>query len=125
LAAQPFGNDVEHNRTLVSRVVQSLEMEEPARPPSNVRAHYDAIQNLTDAPTLPEVYRNIVNFQGDDEWLLRAAKTLKAGCPLTAWIVWEQLRRARHMSLADVLRMELALAVNMCSSGQVKEGVRA
>ncbi|WP_299595220.1 enoyl-CoA hydratase/isomerase family protein [uncultured Microbulbifer sp.] len=125
LAEQPFGPVRQQNHALVSRAVQSLEMEAAEYPAPNLREHYDAIQKLTDAPTLPEVYRDIVDYAGDDPWLQRSAKTLKAGCPLTAWIVWEQLRRSKHMSLAQVLQMELALALNMCSNGQVKEGVRA
>jgi len=125
LAQQPYTAHSEDNRVLVSRAVQSLEMPADQQPASNLRAHFDVIQQLTDAPTLPEVYHNITGYRGDDEWLQRAARTLSAGCPLTAWIVWEQLRRGRHLSLAQVLQMELALAVNMCSNGQVKEGVRA
>ena len=125
LATLDFGNDPVQNHVLVSKQVQSLEMTADAQPAPNLRTHYDAIQALTDGATLPEVYHTIAAYDGDDKWLQRAAETMQAGCPLTAWIVWEQLRRARHMSLADVLRMELALAVNMCRSGQVKEGVRA
>ncbi|WP_066961367.1 enoyl-CoA hydratase/isomerase family protein [Microbulbifer sp. Q7] len=125
LAEQPFADNGPENHTLVSRAVQSLELTAAEQPAPNLRTHYDAIQQLTDAPTLPEVYRDIVNYSGEDPWLQRAAKTLKAGCPLTAWIVWEQLRRGKHLSLAQVLQMELALAMNMCSNGQVKEGVRA
>ncbi|MFV8781318.1 enoyl-CoA hydratase/isomerase family protein [Microbulbifer sp. SA54] len=125
LAGLDFTTDSGHNHVLVSKVVQSLEMAASEQPAPNLRTHYDVIQELTDGATLPEVYQAIVSYSGDDPWLQRAAKTLSAGCPLTAWVVWEQLRRARHMSLAEVLRMELALAVNMCSNGQVKEGVRA
>lgn len=125
LAAVKFTADPERNHVLISKAIQLRELPAGEHPAPNLRTHYDAIQALTDGATLPEVYHAIIHYRGDDEWLQRAARTLKAGCPLTAWIVWEQLRRARHMSLADVLRMELVLAVNMCSSGQVKEGVRA
>ncbi len=125
LAATEFTSVPEQRHILVSKAVQSLEMSAGEQPAPNLRTHYDAIQALTDGATLPDVYHTIASYDGDDKWLQRASATMKAGCPLTAWIVWEQLRRARHMSLADVLRMELALAVNMCSNGQVKEGVRA
>ncbi|WP_406828286.1 enoyl-CoA hydratase/isomerase family protein [Microbulbifer sp. ARAS458-1] len=125
LAVLEFAGGDQQDHARVSRAVQSLELGAADHPAPNLREHYDVIQQLTDAATLPEVYRDIVGYSGEDPWLQRAAKTLKAGCPLTAWIVWEQLRRARHMSLAQVLQMELALAMNMCSNGQVKEGVRA
>lgn len=125
MAQQPFTTENAHNHTLISRLLQALEMPAAERPPSNLRAHYDVIQQLTDDVTLPEVYQNITGYQGGDPWLQRAAATLKAGGPLTAWIVWEQLKRSRHMSLAQVLQMELVLAVNLCHKGHVKEGVRA
>ncbi|WP_226663672.1 enoyl-CoA hydratase/isomerase family protein [Microbulbifer aggregans] len=125
LAELDFSADSEHNHVLVSKAIQSRELAASDQPAPNLCTHYDVIQELTDGATLPEVYHAIVNYSGDDPWLQRAARTLAAGCPLTAGVVWEQLRRARHMSLADVLRMELALAVNMCGNGQVKEGVRA
>ncbi|MBY6210257.1 enoyl-CoA hydratase/isomerase family protein [Microbulbifer agarilyticus] len=125
LAALEFSGDIDQNHVLVSKQVQSLEMASAGQPDSNLRTHYDAIQELTDGATLPDVYADIAAYSGNDKWLQRASATMQAGCPLTAWIVWEQLRRGRHMSLAEVLRMELALAVNMCRNGQVKEGVRA
>ncbi|MCK7596301.1 enoyl-CoA hydratase/isomerase family protein [Microbulbifer sp. CAU 1566] len=120
-----FNSDPEHNRALVSRLLKASEMPADQQPDSNVRAHYDVIQQLTEGATLPEVYQQIVAYAGDDEWLQRAAKTLRAGCPLTAWVVWEQLKRGKHLSLQEVLEMEKILAVNMCANGQVKEGVRA
>ncbi|MBB5211057.1 enoyl-CoA hydratase/isomerase family protein [Microbulbifer hydrolyticus] len=125
LAALALTDDANQNHVLVSKAIQSRELPAADQPAPNLRTHYDVIQELTDGATLPEVYATIANYSGDDKWLQRASATMLAGCPLTAWIVWEQLRRARHMSLADVLRMELALAVNMCNNGQVKEGVRA
>lgn len=54
----------------------------------------------------------------------RAAKTLAHGCPL-AHLVWEQVRRARHLSLAEVFRMEYAASLNSCRHPEFPEGVRA
>ncbi|WP_078083397.1 enoyl-CoA hydratase/isomerase family protein [Microbulbifer mangrovi] len=125
LQALEFTANPDENQVLVSKAIQSRELPASEQPAPNLRTHYDVIQELTDGATLPEVYRAIAAYSGEDKWLQRASTTMAAGCPMTAWVVWEQLRRARHMSLADVLRMELALAVNMCSNGQVKEGVRA
>ncbi|WP_295801008.1 enoyl-CoA hydratase/isomerase family protein [uncultured Microbulbifer sp.] len=125
LQALDFSADPAQNHVLVSKAIQSRELPAAGQPAPNLRTHYDVIQELTDGATLPEVYEAIAAYSGDDKWLQRASATMRAGCPLTAWIVWEQLHRARHMSLADVLRMELTLAVNMCNNGQVKEGVRA
>lgn len=55
----------------------------------------------------------------------RAAKTLAEGCPLTAHLVWEQIRRARLLSLAEVFQMEYTLSLNCCRHPEFAEGVRA
>ena len=60
-----------------------------------------------------------------DPLLSRAGKTLSEGCPLTAHLVWEQLQRARHLSLAQVFEMEYTLSLNCCRHPEVAEGVRA
>ncbi len=33
---------------------------------------------------------------------------------MTAHLVWEQIRRARHLSLAEVFRLEYAMSLNCC-----------
>ncbi|WP_445355620.1 enoyl-CoA hydratase/isomerase family protein [Microbulbifer sp. EKSA008] len=125
LAELSFGENLEANHQLISNCLKSQELPLLERPESALREHYDQIQQLTDFATLPEVCAAISAYQGVDKWLQRAAATLAGGSPLTPWIVWEQLQRARHLSLADIYRMELALAVNLCASGHFKEGVRA
>lgn len=125
LAGLDFTADSEVNRALVSDCLKRLQLPPAEQPRSNLRAHYEQIQQLTDYATLPEVCRAITGYKGEDQWLQKAAATLAAGSPLTPWIVWEQLRRGRHLSLAQVFRMELVLAVNLCASGHFREGVRA
>ncbi|BBM01852.1 enoyl-CoA hydratase/isomerase family protein [Microbulbifer sp. GL-2] len=125
LGALEFVQDNAINHQLVGDCLKGLELSPLQRPDSQLREHYDQIQQLTNFSTLPEVCAAISAYLGVDKWLQRAAATLVGGSPLTPWIVWEQLRRARHLSLADVFRMELTLAVNLCASGHFKEGVRA
>jgi len=60
-----------------------------------------------------------------DPLLSRAGKTISEGCPLTAHLVWEQLQRARHLSLAEVFQMEYTLSLNCCRHPEFSEGVRA
>ncbi|MBA1429322.1 enoyl-CoA hydratase/isomerase family protein [Pseudomonas fluorescens] len=60
-----------------------------------------------------------------DPLVARAGKTLNEGCPLTARLVWEQIRRARHLSLAQVFQMEYTLSLNCCRHPEFAEGVRA
>jgi hypothetical protein len=84
------------------------------------------IDELLDVADLPSAWRAITQLHPQDDFLLsRAAKTLSDGCPLTAHLVWGQIHRARHMSLAQVFQMEYTLSLNCCRHPEFSEGVRA
>ena len=84
------------------------------------------IDSLLDVADLPSAWQALTALQGDDDALLaRAAKTLANGCPLSAHLVWEQIQRARHLSLAEVFRMEYAMSLNCCRHPEFPEGVRS
>ena len=87
------------------------------------RARIDAVLDQAD---LPAAWQALSALQDDSDPLLaKAAKTLTAGCPLTAHLVWQQIERARSMSIADVFRMEYAMSLNCCKYPEFAEGVRA
>jgi hypothetical protein len=44
---------------------------------------------------------------------------------MTVHLVWQQIARARHLSLAEVFRMEYAMSLNCCRHPEFAEGVRA
>ncbi|MCH8499761.1 MAG: enoyl-CoA hydratase/isomerase family protein [Marinobacter sp.] len=95
------------------------------RPPEVVRAHYDIIQQLTDADTLADVVARMTRYEGDDPWLQKAAATLKAGSPTTMAIVWEQTHQLRYAGLREVFDKELKISINCLTKGEFAEGVRA
>ncbi|MBG0844403.1 enoyl-CoA hydratase/isomerase family protein [Pseudomonas chengduensis] len=96
------------------------------RPAAQWLPHRERIDELLDVADLPAAVHAISALQADDDApLARAAKTLAHGCPLTAHLVWEQIRRARHLSLAEVFRMEYAMSLNCCRHPEFPEGVRA
>ncbi|SFT48474.1 enoyl-CoA hydratase/isomerase family protein [Pseudomonas marincola] len=87
------------------------------------RARIDAVLDQAD---LPAAWQALSALQDDSDPLLaKAAKTLTAGCPLTAHLVWQQIERGRSMSIADVFRMEYAMSLNCCKYPEFAEGVRA
>ena len=55
----------------------------------------------------------------------RGLQNLRGGCPTTAGIVLEQLRRSSDMSLADMFRMEYNIACHCATNLDFAEGVRA
>lgn len=108
-------------------LLQALENEAlPQLPGAQLLPRRERIDRLLDVAELPAAWRALAALQGDgDPLLAHAAATLAAGCPLTAHLVWEQLRRARRLSLAEALRMEYAISLNCCRHPEFAEGVRA
>lgn len=125
LADTNWGDDNRDNDTQVARLLRQHALAADAWPDDVVKPHFDVINDLCDADSLPEVVARISDYPGDDAWLTRAAATLAAGCPQTAWLVWEAQHRARSMSLAEVFRMEWMMSVQCTLRGDLKEGIRA
>jgi enoyl-CoA hydratase/carnithine racemase len=96
-----------------------------SKPESNVRKHADTIERLTDGDTLAEVVAAIAAYDGDDTWLRGAATALAGGSPTTFALVWELWHRAKRMSLDEVFRIELIVALQCCEHPDFVEGVRA
>lgn len=108
-------------------LLQALEQEaRNALPAAQLLPRRERIDRLLDTADLPAAWQALVALEHDSDPLLaRAATTLRAGCPLTAHLIWEQLRRARFCSLAEVLRMEYTMSLNCCRHPEFAEGVRA
>ena len=84
------------------------------------------IDELLDVSDVGCAWKAISTLRDHSDLLLsRAARTLSEGSPLTAHLVWEQIIRARHMSLAQVFQMEYTLSLNCCRHPEFSEGVRA
>lgn len=113
-------------RQLLS-LLKALEQEARAQWPEPqwlpLRPRLDALLDVAD---LPAAWQAMSALRQDPEPLLsRAGQTLHDGCPLSAHLIWEQLERARRLSLAQVLRMEYTLSLNCCRHPEFAEGVRA
>jgi enoyl-CoA hydratase/carnithine racemase len=84
------------------------------------------IDELLDVADIASAWNAIKHqLNSTDELLAKAARTMTQGCPMTAQLIWEQIKRARHMSLAEVLGMEYAMSLNCCRHPDFFEGVRA
>jgi enoyl-CoA hydratase/carnithine racemase len=64
-------------------------------------------------------------LKGASDWIDRGLGNLRGGCPTTAGIVVEQLRRVASLSLADSFRLELTVATHCARYSDFREGVRA
>lgn len=95
-------------------------------PASQFMLHREQIAQLDSCQSAQKAVEHILAMPAsDDKWLTKAQKNLKAGSPITVHLVFEQLQRAGGLSLAEVLRMEYAMALNSTKFGEFQEGVRA
>jgi enoyl-CoA hydratase/carnithine racemase len=94
-------------------------------PPSNVQLHADSIERLMDGDSLAEVTALLMAHGGDVAWLAKAVANFANGSPTSAGLIWEIWRRALHLGLADVFRMELVVSLWCCAHPDFPEGVRA
>ena len=110
----------------VHGVLKTLEAEAGIESQSAVRKHFDLIQQLTDHSSVVEIAAAIVAMDcGEDKWLSRAQQALRHGSPLAAHLIFEQLKKTRHLSLTEVFQDELSLSVQCCLQEEFFEGVRA
>lgn len=98
-------------------------------PESPLRTHFDRINALLDADSVPAMVENLRPLarsdKSQDKWLSRAVKGVLGGCPVTPYLVDEQIRRARHGSLADAFRQELIMSTQCAMHPDLEEGIRA
>lgn len=123
LSLLSLSGDETLDTALVHRCLR--EAASPSLPASKVREHLDQINQACDQATLPEVAEAFRRLKDEDEWLHRAASTFERGCAQTAWLVWEQLHRAKHLSIAEVFRLEWCMSVQCAMHPDFREGVRA
>lgn len=95
-------------------------------PTGPLRQHFDLIQRTCDGYELDVIAQKVAALADhEDPWLARAGKTYQAGCPASACLSWVLWRCARHLSLADVFRMEWGVAIECVARGTFQEGIRA
>lgn len=94
-------------------------------PVSNLQMYYDAIRFIAMQPNVTAVRDALLAAAAEDEWFKVPAQNLAKGSPTAAHVTWEYLRRARRMSLPEVLAMDLTLARQFQRHLDFPEGVRA
>ena len=123
LFAQPWARAPGDNHRLLSAVLRAFAQADLPHGP--LRQHFDLINKLCGGGELHEIVAAIIGLKTEDMWLARAAATLAAGSPSTAALSYELQRRAKHLSLADVFRMEFVAALHCARRPDFAEGIRA
>ena len=94
--------------------------------PGNLLENQDWLTNLATQTDVIQAVDYILSTNVDDnKWLSKAQRTLSAGSPITAHLVFEQLQRGQDMTLAECFQMELGLSCQCGEFGEFQEGVRA
>lgn len=109
------------------RLLNQLEPEDyRALPASHLELYERDIARLCAGSSLREIVDQLLAARVDaSEWWQACMKTLKGGCPVSALLIWNQLRKAQQMSLKDVFRMELAMVWECVRRPDLTEGIRA
>jgi len=116
----------QHAHAGVSQVLRRFERGGQSQKPSSpVREHFDVIQALTDGDSLVEVVDNLAAYAGDDEWLVKALKTVANASPSSLTLHWQHYHRSPQLGLAQVFEQELNISRRCLVMGEFAEGVRA
>jgi len=95
-------------------------------PASPLRLHFDCIEALIGNDRLADIAPRLRALAHDpDPWLAQAGATFARGSPTSAALSFALQQRARHLSLAEVFRLEYQASVGCCVHHDFAEGVRA
>ena len=96
------------------------------QPVSPLRDSLDRIAAVIGHDRLEDIAPRLLALANDDHpWLANASAAFAKGAPTSARLAIEMQRRAKHLSLADVFRLEWQASVGCCMHGDFAEGVRA
>ena len=127
LQTAEFTTEDTFNRRLLRLILRSLATTSELLPEtSQIETHRLLWQAAGQGDTAVDVISQILALSDvSDPWMAQGLKNLRCGSPITAMLVFEQLRRGRFLSLADCFAMEFLMAVHCCQWGDLAEGVRA
>ncbi|MGS2719015.1 enoyl-CoA hydratase/isomerase family protein [Paraglaciecola aestuariivivens] len=111
----------------LTQICQNLDAEHASElPPGNMQAKQPWFNELAQKQQLEDAIEFVLAADSEqDKWLAKAQKSLKAGSPLSANLLFEQLKRGKNLSLAECFRMELGMSCQCGEFGEFQEGVRA
>jgi enoyl-CoA hydratase/carnithine racemase len=122
LLNQPWCDEREQNDALLGNVLRAFET---SRDPGPLRQHFDAINTCCAHERLQDVLATLTALETQDPWLNKALTGVRRASPTALSLAWGLQRKARHLSLADVFRLEYAAALACAAGHDFSEGIRA
>lgn len=119
-------DDPDWNRQQVTELLTDIEaVQGVALGPSHLKQAREWIDRSCGHAEPDRVARKICGYRGNQAWLQEASMGMRRGAASAAKLIFRQLAQGRGLSLKDVFRMELILAVNRIRDPEFAEGVRA
>ncbi len=110
--------------TTVSGILTTVSRE-VVIPESQAKAHEPFICLFEDVSSAEQFKELLSNYSDKDEWINNGLKSLEAGSPSSAHVIFRQLQRGKSLSLEEVFQSELNLSCQCCLHPDFAEGVRA
>lgn len=110
--------------TIVSLILNTISAEFKVSE-SQAQAHQSFISQFEKVNSVEEFKSVLLNHPDKDEWISNGLKSLEAGSPSSAHIIFRQLQQGKNLSLEEVFQSELNLSCQCCLHPDFAEGVRA
>lgn len=94
-------------------------------PESQIANNESLISKLMEGETIQEVNSTLLQYETEDKFFTRAIDTYKNGSPISAAVIFEQIKRGHGLSIEEVFEQEGRMALNFGESKDFPEGVRA
>ncbi|MCB1691916.1 MAG: enoyl-CoA hydratase/isomerase family protein [Pseudomonadales bacterium] len=122
--------DAAMNGELIDEAAHRMAASAEALPPEALAGHENTIlalvtESLRHKRPATRFGELVSGVEPEDDWLSRAFATFRAGCPVTAHVVHEQITRAQGLSLGKTFELELAIAIQCSRHPDFVEGIRA
>lgn len=92
---------------------------------SKIAQQANEINNLIDIESPENTFKNISTYNKDSHLINMGSKICLEGSPLSFKVIFKQITEGKNLSLEDVFRRELDMAVNMTRHYEFNEGVSA
>lgn len=125
IQAQVWSDHAPENQHLLSKLLLEAEQTNPHHEHGPLRRHLDLINQLCSGADLALIAKQILELESEDPWLQKAIATFQKGSPTSAWLTHALQQYCKHLSLAQVFRIELVAALACTSGNEFAEGVRA
>jgi enoyl-CoA hydratase/carnithine racemase len=94
-------------------------------PDSPAKSHQPLISRFEEIASVTEFQDTLLKCSQEDDWINAGFRNFESGSPSSAHIIFEQLKRGKHLSLEAVFQSELNLSAQCTIHPDFAEGVRA